>query len=693
MQHSPERILKLRPSPHDPRQDRSLKYIADDLLDRGPFVESLVRALVRDKLNSNGRVIGRRSTGYVIGLTGKWGLGKSSVLSFVEQELAKKPFVSVAMFNPWLFNGRDELLNGFFNALRDALGKSKTEKVQDLRNELDNYWSALSFAGDGLALAADINGGSGCISAIWKTIKNHWPGKAPVRSPADERKSLEGKLLASEHAVVVLIDELDRVEDSDVRAVAQLVKAVGDIRGISYLVAYDSARVADALGRGKGKTRRARGEQYLEKIIQHPIPLRPLFSEDVDKLLNAALSANEVELPEQLNDQQQRILQIIRKHISTPREVKRLIGTFDVIHAAVRGELCPLDTLAYCWVLTKSPALRELIAANPDTLVDDPKESEMSARFTERYEGSPAPTPVELLGPAASMHEEVLTLLFPRFGTERNTSEDQSSRISRRRNLIRLLYLGNPPTMVSRSEIERIWSIKSADILDTELERLNQSGLIFEFMDRLDDLVASLPTSGHTTFWLAVSRLVTRTTDWVNGPETSHSILEEAGTILLNLAVRNKGALPVARAAVCDLIASGDLALAPFILRKHLFHFGMTVHSSRERDDPLIFDLDEMKTLIPKEAARYRTSILSGYALRRLPSLSIVFYLSNQALWDDELKDSLTEQLSSPESIATFAALIMPPGYMIERTALDELLHIDILSGHYTHGYSPPSHD
>ncbi|MGK3151703.1 P-loop NTPase fold protein, partial [Staphylococcus shinii] len=79
-------------------------------------------------------------------------------------------------------------------------------------------------------------------------------------SPQEERRKLEKKLADAKIAVVVLIDELDRVEDDEVRAVAQLVKAIGDIKGISYLVAYDPERVADALGRGSGDDRRRTGE-------------------------------------------------------------------------------------------------------------------------------------------------------------------------------------------------------------------------------------------------------------------------------------------------------------------------------------------------------------------------------------------------------------------------------------------------
>lgn len=115
--------------PHISREDRSVESEGDDRLDRGPFVGSLIRALVVDELGDDNAVTGRRATGYVVGLTGQWGPGKSTVLNLVAGKHKSTKGVVVAVFNPWLFKGRDELVKGFFNALRDALGCSRWAMV------------------------------------------------------------------------------------------------------------------------------------------------------------------------------------------------------------------------------------------------------------------------------------------------------------------------------------------------------------------------------------------------------------------------------------------------------------------------------------------------------------------------------------------------------------------------------------
>ena len=63
----------------DLAQDRPIDRELDDRLDRIPFVENLIRGLIRDEKDLSGRLVARRSTGGVVGLTGKWGSGKTSI--------------------------------------------------------------------------------------------------------------------------------------------------------------------------------------------------------------------------------------------------------------------------------------------------------------------------------------------------------------------------------------------------------------------------------------------------------------------------------------------------------------------------------------------------------------------------------------------------------------------------------------
>src|SRR5436190_1928866 len=61
--------------------------------------------------------------GFVIGLLGPWGSGKTSILNLVRAQLAQAASedVIVVPFNPWLFSGAEQLVTRFFAELAAAL--------------------------------------------------------------------------------------------------------------------------------------------------------------------------------------------------------------------------------------------------------------------------------------------------------------------------------------------------------------------------------------------------------------------------------------------------------------------------------------------------------------------------------------------------------------------------------------------
>ena len=496
-------------------------------------------------------------------------------------------------------------------------------------------------------------------------------------SPQQERQKLEKKLGNAKIAVVVLIDELDRVEDDEVRAVAQLVKAIGDIQGISYLVAYDPERVADALGRGSGDDRRRTGEAYLEKIIQHPIPLRPLFTHDVTALLDALLYHHDLALPADLPDEEKKVVEHIRQSAVTPRELKRLVGSYAVLDRMLRKEISPADLLGYCWLLTKAPTLFEAIAQNIDVMVDDPNADEISRRVIRQMDKKGKLEPAEVLGAAVSGQEKLLGLMFPRFGS--NRSDESGARISRRRNLVRVLYLGDPPGIASSDDVRKLWNEPDEAVLCAELRQLLKVGELRPIIDRLDDVLPKLPEEGDAKFWRALAKAFIRENDWLLATEDNHAIAEDATTYLLRLGMRDKHKVERVKRVAEALLVAGDLIILPEVLRKHLFRWGLTVHGRSERSGDYIFTKKETEDLLARSIPIFRTALLDGTLLRRIPNCEAIFALSNTENWDEDLRKSLTTQLEGHEARASIAGLIVPPGHSADRSSLDQLFDADIV--------------
>lgn len=653
--------------------DRAIVYSKDDILDRQKFVEKLVDSLITTSPYAKSKPI-TSATSVVIGLTGSWGSGKTSILNLVKENLDRNDDVVCIYINPWIFSNKNDLLEIFFNELRFAMGLSNEEKFKNISNALDKYRNSIKvtakelntfvefiskipwlsivpmalFSAFSALIASHFNnvllaklfifipGVSSLIGGVLKVFFSHKPTEK--WSIQKERNSLVEKISDTEVAIVVLIDELDRLENREVRAVAQLIKAAGEIKGISYLVAYDHVRVAQALGSGKGDERLRSGEAYIEKIIQYAVPVRPLFEKERYQLLTHLLSIRKFEFPEKLSPDEQGIIDFIVNNSRTPRDLKRLTGSYSVIKPMIRDEIRAVDVLGYCWILTKAPQLRTKIEENFEHLVDDPDQITLSRRNVSTKPN----TPFEILGTDANNQEDLLKSLFPYFRDNRGQSDDQTAgyRISRRRNLVRLLYLGDPPGAVSKSELIHTYS-SSVEEIEEELCKRMDAPELGSFIDLISDYLPDLPVEGDENFWVALIRVLSRPSDWLDKPDPRSGYAEDAATYLFRFGSKNDEQLGRSKKIIAVLIAHGDLILTPWILRKHMFIHGFAGQTKRPQPT-MMFNHDETEQLMNTELVRYQAAIREGIWLRRCPNPESLFCLINSKKWDYDDKSSLT---------------------------------------------------
>jgi hypothetical protein len=487
-----------------------------------------------------------------------------------------------------------------------------------------------------------------------------WPDENSPDAEA-ERAALEKALAESDVAVVVLIDELDRVEDDEVRAVAQLVKAIGEIKGISYLVAYDPERVADALGRGEGAERRSSGQAYLEKIIHLPIPLRPLEREDIEALLHQALTAHAKPLPARTKHYQSAILEQILQQIETPRDVKRLTQSFAVFETIVKGDICPYDVMAYCWLIIKFPSAHKIIRENLHYLVFDPESQMQIKQYLRKLDGKAEPTLMGIFTPDYAAYEPLLQQLFPHF-SKSISDRDEGFMLAKRRNLRRMLYLGNPPGQIPRAEIESLWNAPDANEIKRRLDDYVASGKIMDVLERLPDLSDRLLESHDIEFWKHLADLLYRKTDWITAQQPFAQIAREAAEAMRLMAWRDRPGSPRHLNCIMSLQRSGDLILVPQLLYWNIRAHRLDARAGHQ-DERETLSEDITARLIADEVPRYRSAVLNGTVLRRLPTLDVVFALMQAGAWDEEMRLSLNSQLTDFTSIATFAALLFPPGF------------------------------
>jgi predicted KAP-like P-loop ATPase len=237
----------------DYSSDRPIDSKEEDAFKRWPFAQRIAHTLAT-----------RADPGsLVIGLYGPWGDGKTSTLRLMRRSLAAQPNVVTVEFNPWLFGSDEQLLRGFFATLAASVDSSIRTEKERVGELLDKYGSLLSAALPGLG---------GAAQNLGKALSTLELGEL--------RKRLEGLLHQAGKRIVVLIDDIDRLNRREIQSIFKLVKLSASFDYTSYVLAFDDQIVAAALGEGYGAGDSSAGRSFLEKIIQvplhlpHPISLR-----------------------------------------------------------------------------------------------------------------------------------------------------------------------------------------------------------------------------------------------------------------------------------------------------------------------------------------------------------------------------------------------------------------------------------
>ncbi|MCY4779272.1 P-loop NTPase fold protein [Sphingobacterium sp. UT-1RO-CII-1] len=203
----------------------------------------------------------------VVGLYGRWGEGKTSTLNFVQAQLPKD--VIVINFNPWYFSDEHQLLKAFFTSLSVALDKEINTGKEKIGRVLADYGESIGEFTEYIPK----------IGRAIKSLKSF--GKKLSEVTLESQKKRVDKIIQkSSKRIVVFMDDIDRLDVSEIQAVFKLVKLVGDFPKTTYVLSFDDEMVAEALSPMYGNGSLNSGHSFMEKIIQVPIKI-PKITSDV----------------------------------------------------------------------------------------------------------------------------------------------------------------------------------------------------------------------------------------------------------------------------------------------------------------------------------------------------------------------------------------------------------------------------
>lgn len=335
--------------------DRPLQNSVDDRLGFYSFAETIASVVLRHL----------QGDGLVIGLNGKWGTGKSTILNFIE--ISVKDKVRVVRFNPWFFSGRENLAGLLLSQLSAEIDPNKKSEIRNAIANLIDVASSFSVGGVGVN-----------PKIITDKLRN-------PQSLDKIKKGVDKLLTEKQTPILVLIDDVDRLVSEEIRDIFRAVKAVASLPYVSYLIAFDSSVVIDALN----ESSQGHGAEYLEKIVQvqFPVPaieqfeLRTILFSKLD-LIIASTKTPEPDKQEWANIYYNGLDPLIK----TPRAVNRILNIFSATYPVVAGEVVFIDFFCIECIRAVEPALYESLKYNAEILTDSIATDSDKSKRRERIE-------------------------------------------------------------------------------------------------------------------------------------------------------------------------------------------------------------------------------------------------------------------------------------------------------------------
>jgi hypothetical protein len=341
------------PSPIGYLADAPVTDPADDRFRRQPFAHRIADTIA-DRPDP---------TSLVVGLYGKWGEGKTTVLNFIEDRLEGNENVVCVRFNPWLYQSDSQLLLSFFETLASAVERSLASTSETVGKWLRTLGAALG----------TVSVGIGIINATPGTALQSLGESLSSVDVQEKRKTLEKLLKDAGKRILIMIDDIDRLDDGEIATVFKLVKLAADFDHTAYILAFDQQVVAKALAKRYSDTDSS-GTRFIEKIVQVPLELPPADPSELQTMtlqaMTAVLTLAGIELDDaDVNRFSTGFGRHLGPYIGTPRMAKRVANAIEFVVPLVAGEVNVTDMLLVETFRVLFPTVYRKLPAKKDALL------------------------------------------------------------------------------------------------------------------------------------------------------------------------------------------------------------------------------------------------------------------------------------------------------------------------------------
>jgi KAP family P-loop domain len=311
--------------------DDPIRSWSEDSLDRAGLIDSLSVKLLIAKAP-------------VIALFGEFGSGKTSILNLLREHLDDKAIV--VSFSTWL-PGSQETLTSYLMA--------------DIANECQKQYMVPGLRKSAGRLA----------NALAQTVPflKGFPELFPAATQRDDIENLKIALMRLPKRVVVLLDELDRMQRDELLPLLKVVRGISALPNLSFVCAAERKTLTETVcGDNKDDS-----NLYFEKFFPASVAvpkedLASLQKAGVDRLISALRRRSWFENETDVDDFRKELEEVwslrIAPFLRNLRAVGLLANDVGVAAAPLRRQVDPIDLTLIEMLRRFKPAVYDIVAKN-----------------------------------------------------------------------------------------------------------------------------------------------------------------------------------------------------------------------------------------------------------------------------------------------------------------------------------------
>ncbi len=280
----------------------------------------------------------------VVALFGDFGSGKTSILNLLRGHLKRKAVV--VSFSTWL-PGSEETLTSYLMA--------------DIANECQKEYMVPGLRQSATRLANALAQSVPFLKGFSELL--------PTTTQRDDIENLRAALRRLPKRVVVLLDELDRMEAGELRTLLKVIRGISELSNLSFICAAERETLVRTISGGMND----KSDLYFEKFFPVAIPIpnigdNELQNAGTERLVRVFDYRRWFETEAERESFRKKIGDVwtdrIRPFCRTLRAIGLLANDVDVAAAPMRRELDPIDLVLGEALRRFKPSIYEIVARN-----------------------------------------------------------------------------------------------------------------------------------------------------------------------------------------------------------------------------------------------------------------------------------------------------------------------------------------